>query len=68
LAEAEAPPSLLHSSLAEIYRERLNSLSQALDRPDAREQAADVIRSLASAIELTPENGDLAIVLRADLA
>jgi hypothetical protein len=39
-----------------------------LDRPDAREQAADVIRSLASAIELTPENGDLAIVLRADLA
>jgi hypothetical protein len=31
LAEAEAPPSLLHSSLAEIYRERLNSLSQALD-------------------------------------
>jgi site-specific DNA recombinase len=68
LAEAEAPPSFLHSSLAEIYCERLNSLSQALDRPDAREQAADVIRSLASAIELTPENGDLAIVLRADLA
>ena len=68
LAEAEEPPPLLHPSLAEIYREHLNSLSQALGRPDTREKAADVIRSLVSAIELTPENGDLAIVLRGDLA
>jgi site-specific DNA recombinase len=46
----------------------LDSLSQALGRPDMREKAADVICSLVSAIELTPENGDLAIVLRGDLA
>jgi hypothetical protein len=68
LAEAEEPPPLLHPSLAEIYRERLNSLSQALGQPDTREKAADVIRLLVSAIELTPENGDLAIVLSGDLA
>jgi site-specific DNA recombinase len=68
LSEAEEPPPLLHPSLAEIYREHLNSLSQALGRPDTREKAADVIRSLVSAIELTPQNGDLAIVLRGDLA
>jgi site-specific DNA recombinase len=68
LTEAEEPPPLLHPNLAEVYRERLDSLSRALGRPDTREEAADLIRSLASAIELTPENGDLAIVLRGDLA
>ena len=68
LAEAEEPPPLLHPSLAEVYRERVDALSQALGRPDTREEAAEVIRSLVTAIELMPESGALAIVLRGDLA
>jgi site-specific DNA recombinase len=59
---------LLQPNLAEVYRERLDSPGQALGRSDTREGAADAIRALVSTIELTPENGDLAIVLRGDLA
>ena len=68
LARAERPPPLLHPSLAQVYRERISSLSEALGRPDTRAEAADAIRSLVSGIELTPEDGRLAIVLRGDLA
>ncbi len=68
LAEAEEPPPLLHPSLAEVYRTRIASLSEALGRADTRTEAAQVVRSLVGAIELVPEGGQLAIVLRGDLA
>ena len=68
LAEADEPPPLLHPSLAEIYRTRIDALSAALGREDTREEAAEIVRSLVSAIELTPENGELAITLQGDLA
>ncbi len=68
LAEAEEPPPLLHPSLAEVYRTRIGALSEALGREDTRAEAAQVVRSLVSAIELVPEGGQLAIVLRGDLA
>ena len=68
LARADRPPPLLHPSLAQVYRERISSLSEALGRPDTRAEAAEAIRSLVSGIELTPEDGRLAIVLRGNLA
>jgi len=68
LAEADEPPPLLHPSLAEVYRTRIGTLSEALGREDTRAEAAEVVRSLVSAIELVPEGGELAIVLRGDLA
>jgi len=68
LAEAEVPPPLLHPSLAEVYRTRIGALSDALGREDTRAEAAQVVRSLVSAIELVPEGGQLAILLRGDLA
>jgi len=68
LTEAAAPPPLLHPSLSEVYRTRITSLSEALSREDTCEEAAQVLRSLVSAIELTPEGGVLAITLRGDLA
>ena len=68
LAEAAEPPPLLHPSLAEIYRTRIDALSAALGRESTREEAAEIVRSLVSAIELTPENGELAITLQGDLA
>ncbi len=68
LAKAEVPPPLLHPSLAEVYRTRIGALSDALGREDTRAEAAQVVRSLVSAIELVPEGGQLAILLRGDLA
>ncbi len=68
LAEAEAPPPLLHPSLAEVYRQKVTTLADALTREDTRDNAAEIIRSLVSAIVLTPEDGKLAITLQGDLA
>ena len=68
LRKSERPPPLLHPSLAAAYRQRIDSLSKALGGPDTRDEAAEVVRSLVSAIELVPEGGRLAVVLRGDLA
>ena len=68
VAQALEPPPLLHPSLAAVYRDRIQSLSQALSSPDTRDEAAEVVRSLVSAIELRPEDSKLGIVLRGDLA
>ena len=68
VAEAEEPPPLLYPSLAAVYRERIVCLSQALHALATRDETAKVVRSLVSAIELVPEGGRLAIVLRGDLA
>jgi len=68
LGKAEVPPPLLHPSLAEVYRTRIGALSDALGREDTRAEAAQVVRSLVSAIELVPEGSQLAILLRGDLA
>ena len=68
LRKSARPPPLLHPSLAAAYRQRIDSLSKALGGPDTREEAAEVVRSLVSAIELTSEDGKLSVVLRGDLA
>ena len=68
LLSTERPPTLLHPGLAEVYRERITSLSEALTRPDTRAEASEAIRTLVSTIELTPDDGKLAIGLRGDLA
>ncbi len=68
LARAEKPPPLLHPSLAQSTGSGSPRLSQALGGSDTRDEAAEVVRSLVSAIELVPEGGRLAVVLRGDLA
>jgi len=53
--------------MAEIYRSRLTNLYEALDREESRTEAAEIIRSLVDEI-VTPEDGELKIALRGDLA
>src|SRR5262249_7723562 len=69
LVMAEAPPTLLHPRMAEIYRRKVADLRAALDTDDmTRAEAAGILRSLIDAIVLVPENGELKIELRGDLA
>jgi len=44
------------------------SVSEVSAEPGEDHEAAQVVRSLVSATELTPQSGELAIVLRGDLA
>ena len=70
LATADDPPPLLHPSMAQLYRSRVQGLYDALQGEDKerRTEAADIIRTLVEDIVLTPVDGKVEIDVRGDLA
>ena len=70
LAEAKEPPALLHPEMAGYYRRQVASLHGLLERgPEIeRMKATEMLRSLISAIVLTPDDTGLAIDVQGDLA
>jgi hypothetical protein len=56
---ADEPPPLLHPGMADLYRQKVTDLAQALEHPDTRTEAAEAIRGLIDAIVLTPTAGAL---------
>ena len=46
LAAADAPPPLLHPEMAELYRQKVTTLAQALEHPETRTEASDALRGL----------------------
>jgi site-specific DNA recombinase len=59
LAAVEQPPPLLHPSMADLYRSKVEELAAALQRDDTRLEASEMLRGLIEAIVLTPEKGQL---------
>ena len=68
LTPTDAPAPLMHPNLAEVYRQRVARLHDALRDPATRDEAFELIRSLIDEIRLTPEDGRLRIELRGELA
>ena len=68
LEVADEPPPLLHSSMADLYRSKIEELAEALQREDTRLEASEMLRGLIEAIVLTPEKGQLRIELEGNLA
>ena len=68
LANAQEPPPLLHPNMAEIYRQRISVLYESLRDDEERDQAAAAFRTLVEQVTLVPEENELGIVLRGDLA
>jgi site-specific DNA recombinase len=72
-AELEAikpipPTPRLHPNLADLYASKVARLEEALNEPDAREQAAEALRALVEGITLTPtSDGVLQIELYGEL-
>jgi len=66
--EAPEMPQLLHPRMADVYREKVTSLCDALEHAESRAGAADAIRGLIEAILLEPDGGRLKITLKGDLA
>jgi hypothetical protein len=64
LAGAAAPEPLLHPNLAELYRQRV----EALRDDGTRDEAFELIRSLIDEIRLVPEDNQLRLELRGELA
>ena len=68
LETADEPPPLLHPEMAELYRQKVTTLAQALERSETRTEARQALRGLIDAITLTPEQGELKIELKGNLA
>ena len=67
LATATEPKPRLHPGLAEIYRQKVAALHDALAEEGGLE-VQEAIRSLVEAIVLVPDGAGLAIEVRGDLA
>jgi len=65
--QVEDPP-MLHPGLAEVYRRKVEKLTEALNKDELRSEAAEMLRSMIQAIRLVPENGELMIELVGELA
>ena len=69
LSSAEEPPALLHPSMAEEYRKRIDRLFVALEDEQTRLEASDDVRSLVGRIVVGPGENDRAdLWLEGDLA
>jgi hypothetical protein len=71
LARLEAaPPPMprLHPNLAELYRQKVTNLAEALNDEHTRLEAAECLRELIEEIRLVPENGKLRVELYGELA
>ncbi|MGH6792665.1 MAG: recombinase family protein [Methyloceanibacter sp.] len=71
LRELEAtPPPMprLHPNLAELYRQKVTNLAEALNADQTRLQAGECLRELIEEIRLVPHNGRLRIELYGELA
>ena len=53
----------LHPNLAELYRQKVMNLAEALNDEDTRLEAAECTRQLFEEIRLVPENGKLRVEL-----
>ena len=68
LAQASAPPPLIHPNLAEVYRRKIEALHEALREPTTKDEAFDLVRSLIEVIRLVPDEGKLRIEIKGELA
>ena len=68
LVTADEPPPLLHPKMADLYRQKVTALAQALQRSETRTEATEALRGLIDAIVLTPDQGELRIELKGNLA
>ena len=66
--EAPEMPELLHPRMSDVYREKVGSLCLALENEESRTGAAKAIRALVEAIVLEPDDDQLKITLKGDLA
>jgi site-specific DNA recombinase len=68
LKVADEPAPLLHLGMADLYRRKVTCLAQALAHPETRTEASETLRGLIDAILLIPNQEELQIELKGNLA
>jgi hypothetical protein len=66
--DAPEMPELLHPRMADVYRDKVASLCEALEGEESRTSAVQAIRALIETILLEPDGDKLRITLKGDLA
>lgn len=68
LDAAPSPAPILHPNLAELYRRQVENLHEALNAPDSRTEAAEILRGIIERINVTPlGQGSFEIDLTGDI-
>jgi hypothetical protein len=68
MTSACAPPIRLHPSLAQVYRRKVEQLQQALNDPEIRDEAIEVLRNLLESVVIAPADGGLEIEIVGEIA
>jgi hypothetical protein len=54
--------------MADLYRQTVTALAEALEHPETRTEVSEALRGLIGGIVLTPNQGELQIELKGNLA
>ena len=68
IAASPSPGPRLHPNLAELYREKVARLHEALKEPETRAQAIEILRGLIERVSLSPADGGFEIELVGEIA
>ena len=68
MATAAAPPVRLHPNLAHLYRRKVEQLQEALNHPEIRDEAIQVLRGLLERVVLAPIEGGFDVEIVGEIA
>ena len=68
LAAGPTTPVRLHPNLAQVYRRQVEQLQQALDHPEIRDEAVQVLRGLIEHVSIRPVDNGLEIEIVGEIA
>ena len=68
LAATPASPVRLHPNLAQVYRRQVEQLQQALDDPEIRDEAVQILRGLIEHVSIGPVESGLEIEIVGEIA
>lgn len=68
LTAAPAPEPRIHPNLAKLYRRKGEALREALDDPDIRDEALEILRRLIDSVSLVPHDKGFEIELVGNIA
>jgi site-specific DNA recombinase len=68
LAASPATPLRLHPNLAQVYRQKVEQLQRALDDPEIRDEAVQILRGLIEYVSIGPIENGLEIEIVGEIA
>jgi site-specific DNA recombinase len=68
LATVPTTPVRLHPSLAQVYRHQVERLQDALNEPEIRDEALQILRGLVERVSISPAENGLEVEIVGEIA